>query len=655
MPLEANLPVIDDRTFDDIVAEARTRIARYTPEWIPVWTDVNDSDPGITLVQLFAWLTEMLIYRMGKVPDLNYLKFLELIGIELNPATAAQAEITFPTVPTSPNPYVIVPLHTQVSAPGSSGGPPIVFETDRAIYALTATLAAVLTYDGFQFDPVTDANQNATGFQPFGTAPGKAAALLLGFQYAGAFPAQIELNLTFWVAEQGASTTSGDCSLPESGVFPSVTLIWQYWSGAGWFPLSLLKDETNAFQRNGHIYLKTPVNGKMQTGTFGGVSQPLYWIRAVLTGGRYEKQPTVLAVRMNTVSATQARTVKDEVLGGSSGLPNQVFALANKPVLDGTLELQVDQGDGFQDWTPVQDFFGYSANDQVYVLDRTTGEVRFGDGTNGSIPVANANRPNNNVVARVYRYGGGKQGNVPAGALANLLISITGLDASKVGNLFPAFSGQDEETLDHAKLRAPLALKSRCRAVTKEDFEYLAKQSGGVARAFAMSLAHPNFPGVRVPGVVTIIIVPESDDLNPVPSGGMLRTVCAYLNLRRLLTTELFVVPPTYQLVNVHAELIAQNSADLAEVKTGVETALLNYFHPLRGGDDGNGWPFGGTIYFSRAYQQVLQVAGVARVEKVVITLDGQPYLECLDVPVKPAALVYSTSNDVIVNYSFDQ
>src|SRR5262249_26043224 len=135
MPLESNLPVIDDRTFDDIVTEARTRIPRYTPEW----TDLNDNDPGITLVQLFAWLSDMLIYRMQKVPELNYLKFLQLIGIELNPAAPAQAEIYFPVTPTHPDPFVIVPLHTQVTAPAADGGPPVVFETDRAIYALTAS------------------------------------------------------------------------------------------------------------------------------------------------------------------------------------------------------------------------------------------------------------------------------------------------------------------------------------------------------------------------------------------------------------------------------------------------------------------------------------------------------------------------------------
>jgi hypothetical protein len=512
----------------------------------------------------------------------------------------------------------------------------------------------VLAYNGFDFEDESAVNQDGqTGFKPFGDAPGQDAALLIGFQYAGAFPGQIELNLDVFAAEQGGSTASGDCSLPDTQVFPSARLSWQYWSGAGWSTLQLLKDDTLAFQRAGHVFLKTPPTGKMQTGTFGSISQPFYWIRALITGGSYEQQPVILNIRTNTVSATQAQTAKDEVLGGSTGLPNQTFQLANKPVLEGTLDLQIDSGSGFEDWTPVEDFFGAAAGDQVYVLDRTTGGIRFGDGTNGSIPVANANRPNNNVVARTYRYGGGKQGNLPANTLTTLVNSITGIDAAKVTNPFPATGGRDEETLDDAKLRAPRALKSRDRAVTNEDFVYLATQASSVKRAFALPLANPLFPGVQVPGAITVIVVPDADGPNPLPSGGMLRTVCAYLNVRRLLTTEVFVVPPAYQLVRVHAELIAKNTADLAEVTNAVQTALLTYFHPLKGGDDGTGWPFGGTIFFSRVYQVILQIPGVDRVEKVLIRLDSQDYPACTDVPINPAGLVYSTEHEVVVNYAF--
>jgi predicted phage baseplate assembly protein len=657
MPLLDYVPAIDNRTYDDIVAEARTRIARYTPEWAPLWTDVNDSDPGITLVQVFAWLAEMLIYRMNQVPELNYLKFLELLGIELRPAEPAAAEITFPVAAGVTAPYIIVPQRTQVSAPGPNGGPPVVFETDRSLFALTTPLAAVLAYDGYSFEPLTNANNDAqVGFQPFGAQPATGAALLLGFAPSGITPfPQVEVNIAVWVLQQAATLSAYDCSLPQTQVYPSAGLVWQYWNGVGWYALSLLKDETLSLQRSGHVYLKTPPAGQMQLGTFDSLSDPLYWMRAVIQSGGYERPPVLSAIRTNTVSASQAQTVQDEVLGGSTGAPNQTFNLANTPVLDGTMLLQVDEGDGFKDWTPVADFFGASPDDLVYVLDRTTGGILFGDGQHGHIPVANVGNPSANVVARTYRYGGGTEGNVAARTLTTTLTSISGIDDSKVGNLFAASGGRDEESLQDAKLRAPLTLKNKCRAVTAEDFESLAKEAANVKRAFAIPLFHPGFPGVKVPGVVTVIVVPDADVPNPTPSDGTIRTVCAYLNQRRLLTTELYVIPPTYQRVEIQVQVTAKNSADLAEVQQAVERALLTYFHPLTGGDDGLGWPFGGTIYFSRAYHEVLNVAGVQRVEQLVIVLDGQPYPVCQDVPVKPAALVYSMQHEIQVDYSFDQ
>ena len=106
MPIENFLPVIDNRRFDDIVAEVRARIPRYSPEW----TDFNDSDPGITLTQLFAWMTDLLLYRINLVPELNYLKFLQLIGIELKPAQPAKAEVTFPVKARAPKSWVSVPI-----------------------------------------------------------------------------------------------------------------------------------------------------------------------------------------------------------------------------------------------------------------------------------------------------------------------------------------------------------------------------------------------------------------------------------------------------------------------------------------------------------------------------------------------------------------
>src|SRR5262249_53282981 len=261
-------------------------------------------------------------------------------------------------------------------------------------------------------------------------------------------------------------------------------------------------------------------------------------------------------------------------------------------------------------WTRVDDFFGSAPADQHYLLDRTTGEIRFGDGRNGAIPVANAANPESNIVAREYRFGGGKRGNVPAGAIKTLLTSVDGVDDNQVANLLAAHSGRDEETLDEAKKRAPRSIKSRCRAVTAEDFEHLAMEAATIKRAKALPLFHPDFPGVKVPGVVTVIVVPDGDGPEPTPSVGMLRTVCAYLDQRRLLPTELYVIKPSYQRVEIQAEVIVNDNADLAEVKKGAEQTIKDYFHPLKGGEEGLGWPFGGTIYYSRVNQRVFSVKG---------------------------------------------
>src|SRR5215216_823774 len=89
MPLPT--PKLDDRRFQDIVDEAKSQIPRYCPEW----TDHNVSDPGIALIELFAWMTEQLLYRVNQVPDKLYIKFLEMIGVRLAPPVAAEVPLTF--------------------------------------------------------------------------------------------------------------------------------------------------------------------------------------------------------------------------------------------------------------------------------------------------------------------------------------------------------------------------------------------------------------------------------------------------------------------------------------------------------------------------------------------------------------------------------
>lgn len=662
MPLTDYLPAIDDRRYDDIVAEIRTRIARYAPEWRPgqsAWTDVNDNDPGITLAQVFAWQADMLLYRLNKVPALNYIKFLELLGIELAPAEPAAAEVTFPlkTTPGTP-PIIVVPSRTALSADPGDGQPPLTFETVQALTALRAKLDAVLVKEFLDYNDVTSANDDAVhGYAPFGSTAPDTAELALGFNDPGPEPIP-ETELDLAIVVQGDTGASGylQCTGVQSPRCAPARVHWDYWNGTRWVQLKLLKDDSLAFTRSGHVRLRLPAAGSMQTLKLVPTqSTARYWIRAVLDKGQYENPPSILAIRTNTVAVEQAQTFQDEVLGGSDGSRNQVFQLANKPVVGGSLRLEIQQSDtGYEPWTEVPDFFGAGPADEDYVLNRTTGRILCGDGVNGAIPVAYVNNPDGNVVAREYRVGGGMRGNVGAGLITTMLSPIPGVDDGAVGNLQAAFGGRDEETLDDAKKRAPQSIKSRNRAVTAEDFEFLATRAGNVRRAKALPLYDPRFPGTPVPGVVSVIVVPDSQAPNPMPSDGTLRAVCACLDARRLLTTELYVLRPQYQLIEITGLVIADDTADLATVSQAIDAALVQYFHPLTGGEDGLGWPFGGTIYYSRVYQHVFAVDGVASITTLTITLDGVPYPACTDVPLAAHALLYSQTHGVDVQYASD-
>ena len=660
MPLTA--PNLDTRQFADIVAEAKTLIPRYAPEW----TNFNESDPGITLVELFAWLTEILLYRLNQVPDRNYIKFLQLIGIELEPAQPAKAEITFKVARTDIQ-SVIVPRGTLVAAAGGSGQA-VVFELNEALIAIGAALAAVQTFDGFGYAVQTNKNNNAgQWFYPLGQNPQAGSALLLGFSSPVAFPTD-QINLAVNLYQDGLTRPILKCG---GAIPPPASLAWEYWNGTQWVLINLDSDSTRAFSQDGHVLFPGPGNNVIAA-KIGNVTDAVFWIRARVQTATYEMPPRVAAILTNTIGATQAITFNDEVLGGSTGEPNQTFQVANTPIVvsdtpiqftnsDGvkvtitSLRLEIDEGQGFMVWQQVDDFFSFGPNDRVFMLDRTTGIVTTGTGEHGRIPVANQAKPTTNVIARVYRAGGGSQGNVGAGAITQLQTSVQGIDSAT--NYQPATGGTDEESVADAKLRASLALKSNDRAVTPEDFQYLATQAPGanVKRAFAIALHHPNFPSGQIPGVVTVIVVPDSPSPNPTPNQSTLKAVCAYLEAHRLLTSEIYVVGPVYRKIKIQVQLVVLPSYDLAAVKNTVLANLSTFFDPLRGGKDGTGWPFGGQVYYSDVYRVIIETPGVQRIQdnQLLILLDDQMQQFCRDVPINPGELLYNDPNGHQVNVSY--
>lgn len=267
MSLTAELRPIDDRTFENLVTEARARIPRYCPEW----TDVNHNDFGFALVELFAWYAELQIFRMARVPELNYIKFLEMVGVSLRPAEPARAEITFPVRPGFVLPTVAIPRLTQVAATTQDGSGPIVFETERAITAIEARLDRVQTGSGAALRDQSTANEALDeAFHAFGPTARDGAVLALGFASAAAFP-EVELDLAVWVAGGRTAAERAMRCGSAAAQRPPAEIAWESWDGSGWQPLTLLADETAAFTRSGHVRLRGPRSGQVVASGLGAV------------------------------------------------------------------------------------------------------------------------------------------------------------------------------------------------------------------------------------------------------------------------------------------------------------------------------------------------------------------------------------------------
>ncbi|WP_454698342.1 putative baseplate assembly protein [Arthrobacter humicola] len=661
-------PNLDDRDFAALFAEARSLIPRYTPEW----TDHNLSDPGITLLQLFAWQAEQTLYRVNRIPERAYLKFLELLGIQLGTATPAGVELTFTT--TGPTVDAVVPTGTQVATNGGDNGP-IVFEVVEGFTAIGAPLAALQTFDGTAYRDhsglltggVSLVSANAgSDIEVFGPHAPAGAALLLGFDSPASFTANpITLYATLPPGLGGDVVQTGVAVRPAG---PAGRIQAEFHDGSRWQPTALLTDQTQAFTNSGQITLAGPGNRASKV-KIGSVTARLYWVRLALVSSNYQNPPLLRRLALNTAPAIQGATVRDEVLGGSTGTPGQgPFTLSTVPVVRGEerdvvrsggvvvhltdLELRIDEGSGFEPWQQVPDFLASGPDDMHFVLDRSPGEIRFGDGRNGRIPVANPAHPGDNIVATWYRAGGSAAGNVGAGTVTSLQTAAFGV--ASVTNLAAASGGADPETVAHAKVRAPSVLKAGGRAVTAEDFVAIAMATpAAVGRVHALPLTHPGFPGVPVPGAVTVVVVPNSPGPAPVPTVHTLSEVCAQLEPHRLITTEVFATGPHYRTVTVVADLIVAPGSDLAVVQHAVSDRLISWLHPLTGGDDGTGWPFGGTIYASSLLGRILTTPGVARIRdnQMLVELDGERQMFCRDVEIGVGELLHPLTPRLVAGY----
>jgi predicted phage baseplate assembly protein len=634
---------LDDRRFQDLVSEARTRIANTSPGW----TDHNVSDPGITLIELFAWMTEMTIYRLNRVPDKLHIALLELLGIPLDGPSAATTTLRFRLTATPEEPLTILG-ETEVGTERTATEEAIVFQTDEdfTIPPLRPVAYRMQRADErWPREVLVGSDGVASPLDldrlPFGSPSTPGDAFYLGFE-APLDRLLLEVDVTSESA-RGA------------GVDPHDPIVrWEVSQPDDeWAPALVLEDETGGFNYgNGLVKLEMPARSAAVD--LGG--QTLHWLRCRVhdesasgqPGLRYERSPEIAEITARPIGArvpaTHAARVAGELLGVSDGTPAQVFPLRYRPILKPdpkkgeTLEvrapLEADDAAGSTNgaaprawvrWEQRDDFASSKENDPHFSIDAAAGEITLGpvirerplpgevEGwiQHGLVPPRGAE-----LRFTRYRYGGGRAGNVRAHALRVLKTSLPGIDT--VDNPDAAVGGVDAETLDEARDRAALEIRSRSRAVTADDLEFLASEaSARVGRVVCLEPEHPGGAvrlhiAPRVPGAERLLSYGEL-----MPDEAMIAEVTEYLEERRVLGMRVDVAPVVYRPVSVIAEVKILPLADSERVTQDVLHALNTFLNPLVGGNPygpGEGWPFGRTIIQGELYGIVHAVQGVAGV-----------------------------------------
>ena len=651
-------PALDDRSYGDLVQEMLASIPAHTPEW----TSQQTGDPGRTLIELFAWLADTILYRANLIPERQRIAFLRLLGQPLLPASAASGIISV-TADTATTNSVLVAQ----GAPLNSGA--LAFETLdevdvlpvsaqayikapltldqqasalplltglRSLYSLSAVPSGYTTtavFAGNAADPngVDILNGSVDQCIWFALLAGQAANLAATRATLGSPSAEQILSLGFVPSLPAIDPLAG------AGTLAPVPATWQISGNSPsgqpvtYYSLSVASDTTNGLTQTGVVQLVLPqaadigappndVRADSQAGV--GAKPPriddpdidgllVAWIRV-----NVQSALTLTWAGINAVQIDQRTTYTLIVAGVSSGAAGQVIQLPQTQIDPDTFQLDVDMpGLGYQLWQAVDDLAVLQGPIPGYVLDPEAGTVTFGNQMQGLIPPLGRR-----IRVRQMRAGGGSAGNIAAS-------SLTGFSSVALKTQQPVATagGADSETFDQAEQRLPARLRHQERAVTASDYEDLTMEAPGasVGRVEALPLFKPQTRDLNAPGVISVMVLPQKDGVQPpCPRADrtLLQTVYQYLNPRSPATAEMYVIGPEYVGLGISVAVEVRSGFALLQVGNQVEQALRNYLWPLApGGSDQTGWPLGRLVRSLELEVIVSQVAGVVEVNGLLL------------------------------------
>lgn len=471
--------------------------------------------------------------------------------------------------------------------------------------------------DGLEQIPVgTTAQGQHLPFRPFPAAGPTGEILYLGVQGAPADLANRTLNTYVVIAMGDAPPVCRDTATTV-GTAPR----WQVRVGSGWQDCQTV-DQTAGFRESGFIAVTIGPEVAAWSDAVAEPDRKLLWLRCLLDSqDDGPRLPTLQHIAVNVVPAIQSIRLEHEVLGSSTGRPGMVFHTARAPLV-GEVELDVREGVAasarpWQRWQCVESLDDAAPQSTVFVIDRLTGAITFGDGRHGMIPPAGGNN-----LRASYAAGGGAQGNCAPLKIAQLRTTIPHIES--VTNVDAACGGQDAQG-EHASRQAALAwLRHRDRAVCLDDYAALAlRASPEVARASALGASELTAGGPLSPGAVGVVIVPYSIAREPQPSAALLRSVKRFLDARRPAGVDLTLSGPGYLRVNVSATLAIDPDTVASRVIAQCVERIDRFLHPLTGGRAGCGWAFGSQPHASDLHEVLAGVEGLDYAQSIRLRFDS--------------------------------
>jgi hypothetical protein len=654
------VPNLDDRSFQDLVDELVARIPAHTPEW----TNPAVGDPGRTLIELFAWLTDTLLYRVNLIPERQRLAFLRLLGVTLRPATPARTLVSINFgLPTEAAARRLAPrTRLKAALPFETCDELIVLPVVGELYRkrpLTGAEAQALAPKIEALKRLYPVRREAV---PYVTTPvcgdGRpepdGVDLVTGtvdqaLWFALLAPPVKEPKFTELRAALSPSANgvpqilnvgfAPALTLPEFGEGaaprPPVPHVWEVCvkSGAqpvGYRELKVAADTTRGLTADGVVRLYLPdaadlyvppndVAADVDAGT--GDSPPrlddperaarlLGWLRLRPTADLDSFKVSWAA--LNAVSVEQRQTFSNLVVGAGTGAADLEVRLPATGIEETSFQLEVEEtGRGFLRWETIADLAMAGPDAAVFQLNPEAGAVRFGDGVRGRIPARGAR-----IKVALMRAGGGQAGNVAAGVLT--AVDVAGGPQLKVWQPQPARGGQDAETLAGAEKRIPAIFRHRQRAITPDDYAELAHATPGVrvGRVEVLPRFKPQQRRFDVPGVVSVIALPARDTFEPPyprVDRPFIEAVYAQLEPRKPLGVELYVIGCEYMPLALSVGI--DNPSGSRATFTAVQDALRRHLFALPpGGPEGQGWPLGRTVRRRELEIVVSRVPGVSGV-----------------------------------------